>query len=91
MHCTRPLARTLTCAHTRSNAQARKITELGLVDDLLVVERAILYTLNFNVRVDLPFNPVVNTLAECGVYTFKSVKVCVCVCARVCACVRACV
>lgn len=52
--------------------QQKKLKEHDVVENIIIAERAILYTLSFQIKIELPQNPMFKKLALVGVYTFSS-------------------
>lgn len=50
--------------------QAKKLAEYDLINSILFAERALLYTLNFQIKVDLPMNQLWKTASQVGIFTF---------------------
>ncbi len=54
--------------------QQKKLKEQDVVESIILAERAILYTLAFQIKIELPQTCLFKNLEAVGVYTFSSVK-----------------
>jgi nitrate reductase beta subunit len=54
--------------------QQKKLKEQDVVESVILAERAILYTLAFQIKIELPQTPLFRILEVVGVYTFSPMK-----------------